>query len=578
MPETIYGTEIAGTAISRSQVYKATHNGDKRLSYMNRSFISFSYGGKWIEDFDLIAITNGDRLSHPLYSEFTDIVKDPEVYDGQHYWSTHFKANTWSLTLSTDGITENKLEEFKQWFAPGNIRELVLAEHPNRGILARVSRVPTYEVIPFEEKEQEVKIAGETYKTSTTIYKGNISLDFVMDDPFWYSLSNMLSYKEPMEYDGTTLFEQYKWYDVNNEPIRVIDDKDALKIILEDYVPTRVMMDYPNGTTVPMLFGYEDAIYTDLTTNTSGSLVDYATVEFGRVPYVLVPNSGGLDLMPVFYVNGKLTHDDTTDGYFFYGGTAPSRPIISFNLVPDIANLSDNYTARGQARKYISTPRNTYGTPTSVTDGKQYNYITIESTNAQEFAFTTPSVYTAYNQAVALIDDIEPNTPWEDIRVMIRDTIKHYAVRAYLNSVIDNIPNADTGIQQAARVYMMNKMPEFIGNFTLADEEDPESEKIWDFPAAIYEFDCATGQATAKIYYRTSVDGNLSMNEENVGDMVISDYLIIKERNNFSEDGYVKPRTNKNPSYSHRIYTNVKKLGDSPRLCNLTLKYKYRYY
>ena len=37
------------------QVYMATHTrGDLRLPYMHRSFISFSFGEKWIEDFDLI--------------------------------------------------------------------------------------------------------------------------------------------------------------------------------------------------------------------------------------------------------------------------------------------------------------------------------------------------------------------------------------------------------------------------------------------------------------------------------------------------------------------------------------------
>jgi len=41
----------------------ATHNGaGDRLPLMNRSFISFSYGGKPIEDFGLIAITDGDAI------------------------------------------------------------------------------------------------------------------------------------------------------------------------------------------------------------------------------------------------------------------------------------------------------------------------------------------------------------------------------------------------------------------------------------------------------------------------------------------------------------------------------------
>ena len=47
--------------IRHTQVYMATHNGEgekSRLPFMNRSFISFSFGGKYIEDFNLIATIN----------------------------------------------------------------------------------------------------------------------------------------------------------------------------------------------------------------------------------------------------------------------------------------------------------------------------------------------------------------------------------------------------------------------------------------------------------------------------------------------------------------------------------------
>ena len=98
--EVLQGIEIEGAAGSRSQIYEATHNrAGQRLPYMYRSFISFSYGGKNIEDFGLIAVTNGDRLSHAVYADFNDNVTDSNVLDGQLYWSTHFKANAWDLTL-----------------------------------------------------------------------------------------------------------------------------------------------------------------------------------------------------------------------------------------------------------------------------------------------------------------------------------------------------------------------------------------------------------------------------------------------------------------------------------------------
>jgi hypothetical protein len=43
------------------------------------------------------------------------------------------------------------LDEFLHWFAAGKIRELILAEHPNRAIMARVSEPPRLSVLPFEK-------------------------------------------------------------------------------------------------------------------------------------------------------------------------------------------------------------------------------------------------------------------------------------------------------------------------------------------------------------------------------------------------------------------------------------------
>lgn len=112
----------------RTQVWIATHDGaDQRLPHYLRSFISFAYGGKLIEDFGFITITKDNSLSRQLYAEFEDTTTESDVYDGQIYWATHFKANRLTLNLYTDGVTEKQLEEFKAWFKPGIIRELVLA-------------------------------------------------------------------------------------------------------------------------------------------------------------------------------------------------------------------------------------------------------------------------------------------------------------------------------------------------------------------------------------------------------------------------------------------------------------------
>ena len=57
------------------QIYELTHGGQDNsfLPADKRQFISFSYGGKWIEEFDLVVVFNNDRLEKGVYGNFSDI-------------------------------------------------------------------------------------------------------------------------------------------------------------------------------------------------------------------------------------------------------------------------------------------------------------------------------------------------------------------------------------------------------------------------------------------------------------------------------------------------------------------------
>jgi len=111
----LVGNEVASTAVPATQVYKATHKGEKYLPFMNRSFISFSFGYKkddndnlipvHIEDFNLIATIENNRITRNGYAAFEDLTSTYNNLDGQYYWNTHYKANEITFSLATDGIT-----------------------------------------------------------------------------------------------------------------------------------------------------------------------------------------------------------------------------------------------------------------------------------------------------------------------------------------------------------------------------------------------------------------------------------------------------------------------------------------
>ena len=529
-----------------TQVYLATHEGGQRLPLMQRSFISFSFDGKWIEDFSLLAIIENNALQRRIYAEFEDNVTESDVWDGQIYWSSHYKANTIEFSLFTDGITQNELDDFKQWFQPGKIGELVLAEHPNRTILARVSETPEYSILPFEEKTT-IKIAGKDHETSTTLYKGKITLALIMDDPFWYSRTNILN---DIDENGTIT------YYTDSNLIKSISNNDAIKIILEDRVPCASMLcnleNEDNQTTRVgiaevgnarlgyisnpeiMMFGDNDPWVIEFGEAEDGSQVDFAITENeegtigGHVAY-LIRQSGTC-------INAN------NPAYFFYGGTAPCAPIITFTITPTV---NDN--------GYIIFPKNKY-----IDSRQPYNTITIECLEKQQFRFTTPNIYAAYNQVIDIFNSKDSiGITWEDLRSTIRASVKHWAPREYAcNIVSQGEKNGFNTVEAIDLLLCVEQMKNF-----LKDEQGT-------IFSSTFIIDCKKGRCIGTFNFRDK--NNIITNIcDNVGDMVQSNMLQIKERNIFDDNGYVHV-WEENYSYCYKLYADCE-------LSNVVLSYKYMY-
>ena len=391
----LIGNEKPSNKVQRTQVFQATHSregAEKRLPFMYRSFISFTYGGKYIEDFGLIAITENDSIDRQLYSSFTDQVTDLEVLNGQLYWGTYYNANRLELTLCTDEITEKQLTTFAQWFKPGYARELVLAEHPNRAIMARLESPPEYHMLPFGKKITS-NIFGT--QTSTTVYRGKIKITFVMDDPFWYSKINAISYDE-----GDEEWINYITGEIINLPV-----EDVAKFVEEDDLPiiqaitNKVLIGEPlnfssNDIVAPARVAEDD----EVNLNGSEVIIEEITVDWAII-------GGSITINPINNPDEAVDIENfnaNTPHYFFYGGTAPGEPYLEFTIPNPINDIANSYNK---------------------INNKTYNTIAIESINKQELRFTSPSVLTAYYQAQAIgPDDTEA----------LRDGVNHPLVRNYV--------------------------------------------------------------------------------------------------------------------------------------------------
>ena len=146
----------------------------------DKEFIDFSFAGKHISEFGMVAVSDGDRHSLDMSPSFQDETSTVNGLNGQYYWGTTFDAGTISFKLATDGITEQQLAEMKRHFMPGKYGKLVLDERIGRYCYARVSSVITLNFIPFQEE----KVIRDI-KVNTNTYKGEAAITFKMDYPWW---------------------------------------------------------------------------------------------------------------------------------------------------------------------------------------------------------------------------------------------------------------------------------------------------------------------------------------------------------------------------------------------------------
>lgn len=604
-----YGTLESYPAINNefnytrhTQVWQATHDGGGNLlSPRQRSFISFTFGDKLIESFGLIACCEGNSMTRNGSADFEDLVTSYDIMDGQYYHGTHFKPNTLSLRLVSDGMDQRQLDMFLHWFRGGVTRELVLMEHPNRAIMARVANTPQLEMLPWEEPI-DIDIAGNVYRSSTTLYKGFITLELVADTPFWYAKQNLLLYNST---ENQGIFAGKLLVDTNDL------FKEAVKIIYEDNVPINNMIQST------MHFGEEK--YAIVADNIAYTLI--AGPINANDPTTEPEDWASIGIQPGYFewngeywkgarIDGTVTgvtyvghiagatmaeerssvsgpiHEGSMNYQFYYGGNAPSPATISFKI-----NLAPLENADHENDGYINCIDNSYARR----HRKEYSTITVKSVHNKEFAFTTPNVITSWNKARSMIlniqQDLERNTPkyvgWSDFSDNIRDKIRHAAVRTFVIQAISYMKDNDNQNTwlNTEECFTQAGVTELL---TLLNRFFTDREGNWS--TAEFEFNGELGTAIGKFTYWQSESSNTNIitlinttdqniiaknykeHTENVGDMLRSNWLILEDQNLLVNNSYISGWTDTNKTNAHVVVHDVR--GD---LIDFKITYKNRY-
>ena len=382
-----------------------------------------------------------------------------------------------------------------------------------------------------------------------------------MDEPHWYALDNVLGKKIEEEGSNNQTITRYVdwWIDANGQEVEIFASQDALKILYEDGIPLGSMI---NNN---MLLG--NRAYANVENNTSGLIWDSSENVGARIHGTITGSEDPPSEYDVGEYIGKIAGAivdvsgegisslaSSTNAYFFYAGTAPSPTIISFSLTPEF-NSSGIFTAINN---------------TFINENTPYNMITIESIEKQKLSFTTPNLITSYNTAVKILQDGRiASATTLDMRDEIIKKVRHPAVRKWANAILTAVENGGT----LTKAKIASRMEEFFKNNSN------------NFTEMQFSFNSKTGEAIGEFIYReptqafnlsnsTISNSNIVNATEDIGDMLMSNNIIIKERNYPNEYGKIVcwQDTEAGHKYSHRIYHDL-----SVAIKNLQIVYKYMY-
>ena len=184
--------------------------------------------------------------------------------------------------------------------------------------------------------------------------------------------------------------------------------------------------------------------------------------------------------MNIFNSGVSLASDSAL--YFYYPGTAPTQPNLTFTFTPVI---DDN-------TYYITSPRNSFSSP-----DLPYDTLSIESVTKQDFNFTLPGAYFSYNQAIKIFQEYGNVLSETELRQLIRNDINHKYARAWAIAVVDSLE----------------------GNFTITDACARMKYFLYDIDGttvltSTFHVDCKIGQCLGHVGYR-QINGVPPTTEEN---------------------------------------------------------------
>lgn len=150
---------------------------------MNNDYVDFKFGDHWASEFNLLAVSNGDRHNPPVYGSVNPNTATIMGKKGVYKWKTQVNEKIFNINIAFDSVTIAQLNQIKQWLEPHKIQKLIFADEPYKYYWAALNSEIDFNFLPFIEGEKKV---GER-TIIEGVYKGEMTIPFICIDNDGYS-------------------------------------------------------------------------------------------------------------------------------------------------------------------------------------------------------------------------------------------------------------------------------------------------------------------------------------------------------------------------------------------------------
>lgn len=141
------------------------------MSVFSGDFLGFQLGDIHSSQLNITRVSNNNRYSEDLISNFTDSTVVVPGGDGTYYWDTFYTKKPFIIDFAFDDLRDEDIRRLRQIFGFKGVKKLIFDETPYKYYMVKCSAPPIIKYIAFDQN-------------GIKVYKGEGSINLVAYYPY----------------------------------------------------------------------------------------------------------------------------------------------------------------------------------------------------------------------------------------------------------------------------------------------------------------------------------------------------------------------------------------------------------